>query len=100
MLKHVVMWKLKDNADGRNKAENAILIKERLEALEGIIEELKDIEVGIGIDMPGSTWDLFLYTGFDSQADLDAYQIHPMHQEVGKIIKTAAEARQAVDYYT
>ena len=40
MVKHIVFWKLKDHANGMNKQENALSIKEKLEALNGTIEGL------------------------------------------------------------
>ncbi|MDC7228134.1 MAG: Dabb family protein [Spirochaetales bacterium] len=71
MIKHIVMWKLKEQTEDGTMAENAATIKEKLEALSGEIPELKKVEVGIGIDLPGSTWDVVLYTEFESQAALD-----------------------------
>ena len=100
MIVHIVMWKLKQEASGRTKEENALLIKAGLEALNGVIDGLIDIEAGIGIDMPGSTWDIVLVSKFESQQYLDSYQQHPKHLEVGAIIKESAESRQAVDYET
>ncbi len=98
MIKHIVMWKLKDSAEGTGKAENAAVMKQKLESLRNEIPGLKSIEAGIGIEHPGSTWDIVLYTEFDSQAELDAYQVHPLHQEAGKFIKMVTESRAAVDY--
>ena len=100
MIKHIVMWKLKPEAAGRSRAENAVLIKDGLEALDGIIDGVTAIEVGIGIDLPGSTWDIVLYSVFESQQDLNAYQVHPEHKKMGTLIKECSESRQAVDYET
>jgi len=49
MIKHIVMWKLKDFAEEANKAVNAQKIKELLESLKDKIKEIKHIEVGINI---------------------------------------------------
>jgi hypothetical protein len=49
MIKHIVMWKLEENAEGNTKLENAKIIKEKLEALVGIIPEIVELEVGIDI---------------------------------------------------
>ena len=35
MIKHIVFWNLKDDALGNDKATNALLVKEKLEALNG-----------------------------------------------------------------
>ena len=47
MVTHIVFWKLKDEALGADKAENAKQIKQRLEALVGIIPGLIEAKVGI-----------------------------------------------------
>ena len=40
MIKHIVMWRLQETAHGNGKAKNALLIKEKLEALRGRIPGL------------------------------------------------------------
>ena len=47
MVKHIVLWKLKETAGGRSRAENAALIKKVLEELRGVIPGLLEIEVGV-----------------------------------------------------
>ena len=47
MIKHIVLWKLKDEANGLSKNENAKAIKQKLESLKDKIEGLVNIEVGI-----------------------------------------------------
>jgi hypothetical protein len=97
MIKHIVMWKLKDEAHGNGKAANALLIKEKLEALGGKVEGLQRIEVGI--DFPGGTnFDVVLYSELLSEAALNTYQNHPLHQAVLPFIREAVIDRKAVDY--
>ena len=43
MIKHIVIWKLKDMAAGKTKAENAVLLKERLESLKDKIQEVNHL---------------------------------------------------------
>lgn len=97
MVKHVVMWKLKDEAHGNDKAVNAGLIKEKLEALAGKIEGLQKIEVGIDF-LGGTNFDVVLYSELLSEADLDIYQNHPLHQALLPFIREAVTDRKAVDY--
>lgn len=52
MLKHIVMWRLADSAEGRTKAENARWMKEHLEALVGVVPQLLSAEVGINVCDP------------------------------------------------
>lgn len=98
MIKHVVMWKLKENAEGSSKIENGELIKSKLENLKGEIKELKDIEVGINIvDDPGA-YDVVLYSAFDNKENLKKYATDPKHLEVVDFIKKVVESRIVVDY--
>ena len=94
MIKHIVMWKLNDE----NKAANAQLIKEKLEALAGVIPGLLEIEVGLDFNKSEAAFDVVLYSVLENQAALEAYQIHPAHQAVVPIVKAAACQRVVVDY--
>ena len=98
LIKHVVMWKLKENAEGNTKLENARLIKTKLESLKQIIQELKEIEVGINIVKDPGAYDLVLYTGFENQDDLNKYASDPRHLEVVDFIKKVVDSRIVVDY--
>ena len=73
MVKHIVFWKLKDEANGNNKVANAQLIKEKLEDLNGKIEGLVKVEVGINfLDSPAN-YDVALYSEVASKEALDFY---------------------------
>lgn len=50
LIKHIVMWKLKEFAEGKSKLENANIIKINLEDLKHRIDEVKLIEVGVNIN--------------------------------------------------
>ncbi len=91
MIKHIVMWKLRDKAD-------AVEIKQRLEALKGKIPGLLNIEVGIDFLASEQSADVVLCTELESRAALDAYQVHPEHLAVVPLVKAAAIARTVVDY--
>lgn len=98
MIKHIVFWKLKEEANGLNKSENALAIKQKLEDLQGKIEGLIKIEVGV--DFLGSTEsaDLVLYSEFVSKEALDFYQQHPLHKAIMPFIGEARSERRVVDY--
>ena len=97
MLKHIVMWKLKDYAEGRSRDENIKYIKSMLEALPGVIAEIKFIEVGANINADRSC-DAVLYSEFETLEDLQAYQEHPEHKKVSEYVAKVREARIAGDY--
>lgn len=94
MIKHIVMWKLKEE----NKEKNAIKIKNDLEALKDKIEELKSIEVGINFNESEAAYDVVLYSEFESKEDLNSYQNNKDHKEVGAFVRTCAIDRKVVDY--
>ncbi|MDU1889718.1 MAG: Dabb family protein [Dysgonomonas sp.] len=97
MIKHIVMWKLKDEAHGNDKTTNARLIKEKLEALNGQIDGLLKIEVGIDF-LGNGNFDVVLYSELVKKEDLDVYQNHPLHQALLPFIREAVTDRKAVDY--
>ena len=99
MIKHIVAWKLKDEADGRNKNENALLLKTKLEELQHFIGEIKSLEVGINsFNSQEGNWDIVLITEFESQEVLMKYQNHEKHLEVVQFVRKVRELRAAVDY--
>ena len=98
MLKHVVMWKLKESAEGRNKAENALIVKEMLDLLPYKIKEVKNLEVGINILNTPPSYDLILIVDFSNLLDLQTYQAHPEHVKVADHILKVRETRAVVDY--
>ena len=98
MIKHIVMWRLKESAHENDKATNARIIKEKLEALNGKIPGLLKLEVGIDFSATESSGDVVLYSEFASRATLDAYQLHPEHKAVMPFIMEARTERRLVDY--
>ncbi len=98
MIKHIVIWKLKDAAHGNDRASNARLAQEKLEALQGQIPGLLKIECGLDFSATGASGDLVLYSEFDSRESLAAYQVHPLHQAVVPFVAEATLDRRVVDY--
>lgn len=98
MVKHIVMWKLKDKAEGRTKEENSRKIKEALEALNGEIDGLLKMEVGIDISKNESCADIVLYSEFTSKKALDEYQVNPKHEAVKPLVGKCTCERRMVDY--
>ena len=99
MIKHIVFFRLAENAEGKSKAENAEIIKAKLENLQNLIPEISKIEVGINVpNAPKTDFDIALYSEFESFEALDTYQEHPEHQQVAAFIGKVRTARAAVDY--
>ncbi|MEG0854616.1 MAG: Dabb family protein [Angelakisella sp.] len=95
MLRHIVLWNLKEQAAGADKKTNAGIIKERLEALVGKIEGLHRLEVTTGIVEGG--YDLCLYSEMDDLNALKFYRSHPLHLEVQKFVHEVIEGRVSCD---
>jgi Stress responsive A/B Barrel Domain len=98
MIKHIVVWKLKDSAEGGTKAENALRIKRELDGLREKVPFVKKVEVGINFNASTAAYDVVLYSEFASREDLDRYQNAPEHQVVANFIGKVREARVVVDY--
>ena len=98
MIKHIVMWKIREGMEGRSKLENGKLIKENMEALKKEIKEIINIEVGINIVEAEQAYDLVLNSEFASLEDLNIYQKHPAHVEAVKFAGPFLECRVVIDY--
>ncbi|MGE5446135.1 MAG: Dabb family protein [Ignavibacteriales bacterium] len=98
MIKHIVMWRLKDFANGADKGEKAKKLKSLLESLKGMIGEIKRIEVGININPSDAAFDVVLFSEFDSLSDLEDYQKHPEHLKVASFVTEVRSERGMVDY--
>lgn len=99
MVKHIVMWKLKDFAEGASREENARKLKAKLEALEGTIPELQKAEVGINFDASPAAYDVVLYSEFADRDALRAYQRHPEHQRlISEFLDKVRIDKKVVDY--
>lgn len=98
MIKHIVMWKLKDHAEGADRATNARKMKEQLEACAGIVPGILKLEVGLAEPGLEATYDVVLYSEFESKEALDAYQSHPQHAALKPFFGAVRDARQCMDY--
>ena len=98
MIKHIVMWQLKDHAEGADKATNAIKMKALLDACSDIVPGIVKLEVAIAQAGLEATYDVVLYSEFESAAALDAYQNHPQHLALKPFVGAIRLARQCMDY--
>jgi len=93
MITHMVFWKLQEE----NKAENALHIKQSLEALLGVIPGLLEMRVGANL-IGGGEYDLALCSRFADMAALHGYESHPEHLKVRAFVKQVVVGRAAVDF--
>ena len=92
MIKHIVMWKFKENEE-----ENMKKFLEGLNSLKTIIPEIKYMETGININ-PKNEYNAILISEFETMEDLEKYKNHPEHIKVSNLCKAIRIDRQAIDY--
>jgi len=98
MLKHIVMWKLKDQAEGADRLTNAREMKRRLDECAHIVPGQLVFEVVLAQEGLEATYDVVLYSEFTDRAALQAYIEHPVHKAVVPFIGAIREGRQCMDY--
>ncbi|BCS51750.1 Dabb family protein [Geobacter sp. SVR] len=94
MITHIVFFKLSNPTP-----EGIATVREKLLSMQGKIAELRHLEAGIDVIRSERSYDVALYTRFDSLDDLQAYQVHPYHAgEVVPLMKSLCSSIVAVDY--
>ena len=98
MVRHVIVWTLKDEYSDSEKAQIKAGIKEGLEGLAGKIPGLVEIRVnteGFG----SSSGDAMLDSLFENEESLKNYSSNPLHVEVATTkVRPFAKVRSSFDY--
>lgn len=97
MIKHIVLFKVKETLPVEEMNEKLTEIKSDLEALMGTVDSLRFIETGINCN-PKETYHLSLLAEFDDMDGLEAYATHPAHVAVGVKVRAILDQRACVDY--
>ena len=98
MVKHVILWQLKDELSDAEKLNVKAGIKESLEALQGKIPGLLEIKVET-VGLASSNCDVMLYSAFEDEAALKGYAVHPEHVAVANgYVRPFTEVRLCLDY--
>ena len=97
MVKHIVLFKLKESLTAEAKSEVANNFKNAIEALPASIPFIRKVFVGVNINT-AEAWDICLESEFDSLDDVKAYAIHPAHVAAAGILKDAKADRACCDY--
>ena len=130
VYKHIVMWKFKEQHNGKSALENARWMKEQLEGLVGVVPELLSAEVGISpaleqvavvpsnaavqsnaaaaqsnaaavpAQAASGEYDACLLSAFASPEALAAYKVHPKHKAISAYCKEARVKRLAFDWWS
>lgn len=98
MIRHIVMFKLKSFETETEKTAAATELLRRLNELPSKIDQIRKYEAGIDVRKLEWSYDISLVMDFDTMADLDAYTVHPAHQEFVAFNKDFSIAKVCVDY--
>lgn len=95
MVKHIILWKLKDE---NNTAEVKAGIKSGLEGLFGKIPGLVEIKVQTE-SLSSSNVDVMLYSVFENAEALKGYAVHPEHVRVADtFVRPYTALRSCIDF--
>ena len=91
MIKHVVMWKLKNAADAPH-------FKAQLDTCIDLVPGMRRFEVATRTPELDANCDVVLYSEFEDAAALAAYQNHPHHQQISTGLGALRDSRSVLDY--
>ena len=98
MVKHVILWKLKEELGDKSRQEVLSGIKDNLEALAGKVPGLINITV-ITSPLASSNTDVMLDSELEHEDALKAYQVHPEHVKAADTyVRPYTETRMCMDY--
>ena len=98
MVKHIILWQLKDELQGAEKDAVKKGIKEGLEGLQGVIPGLLEIKVNTN-GLASSNADVMLDSSFESEEALKAYAVHPAHVKVAdEKVRPFTKTRSCLDF--
>ena len=98
MVKHIILWQLKDEFSAEEKAAIKAGIKEGLEGLAGQIPGLVDIKVQTA-GLASSNAEVMLDSTFEDEASLKGYAVHPAHVEVANTkVRPFTKTRLCLDF--
>lgn len=93
MIKHIVLWKFKENTENERE-----VFLERLLALNGVIPEIKNAEIKRNVNINGENYDAMLISTFENLEDMNKYKVDPRHVEVSSLCKSIRISRASIDY--
>ena len=98
MVKHVILWTLKDELSAEEKAEVKKGIKEGLEGLKRKVPGIVDIKVYTD-GLASSNADLMLDSSFENEDALKGYSVHPDHVAVADSkVRPYTKIRSCLDF--
>ena len=93
MIKHIILWKLKEDAPAEAKAE----AKSRLESLNGKIPGMLSLTVHTN-GLASSNADMMLDSAFETEEALAGYQVNPLHVAAATYVRSVVKSRVCMDF--
>jgi hypothetical protein len=98
MIRHLVMFKLRDYNTPEEKMKAIERVRAELMLLKKKIPVILEFEVGINFTIDDAAYDLVINSSFSSKEDLKAYQVHPDHQVFILFNKNYSIKKVLLDY--
>ena len=97
MVKHIILWKLKESLTEEEKTAARAEAKRRLENLNGKIPGMISLKV-LTDRLASSNADMMLDSEFENEEALAGYQVNPLHVEAATYVRSVVEARLCLDF--
>lgn len=99
MVKHIILWKLREELSAEEKRNVSEAIKKGLEGLQGQVPGLVAIHVQIDGLLDSSNADVMLDSTLESPEALRGYAVHPAHVAVANgVVRPNTQVRMCLDY--
>ena len=98
MIRHIVMFKLKDFSDPSEKQKAAETLKRELLSMKSKIPVIREFEIGINFNPASFAFDVAINSTFEDYVSLETYQVHPAHQAFIAFNKDFSVQKAIVDY--
>ena len=98
MVKHIILWQLKEEYSEEQKKEIRQGAKEGLEGQVGVVPGLLEVHVQIEM-LPSSNADIMLDSTLTDAEALKNYAVHPEHVKVADTkVRPFTRSRTCIDY--
>lgn len=98
MIRHIVMFKLKEFSDPSEKQKAAETLWCELLSMKSKIPVIREFEIGINFNPNSFAFDVVINSVFENHEDLEAYQVHPAHQAFIAFNQNYSAEKVIVDY--
>ena len=97
MIKHIILWKLREDIPADERPSCCAEAKKRLESLNGKIDGLIKLEVKTE-GLSSSSADMMLDSEFETEDALKGYQTNPLHVEAAGYVRSIVSQRLCLDF--